>query len=849
MKICWLFLASFILFFHATCFAQVRNTTTNARYEYERREDELSISFYEKSLESWIGRLAPQEAATSALVPYTWEALLEGPAGIDGSVKSIACDEGRLVAAGHFFSAGGGSTAANGIVMRDEGGWKSFGSGVYSTTTQTSTYPGLVEATAVDGSGRVLVGGLFDKAGVTNVKNIASWDGTSWSSLGSGVSGTGGDRVLALEVDGDTVYAGGYFSKAGDTEAANIAVWNGDAWSPMGSGLDFWVEDISVNNDMVYAVGFYRVGAERTGQQMAYWDGTTWKAAIDSLSYEGNVGRLDAVYAARGSVYVGGLFDLIEGVEANGIARWDGVRWHPLGSGVDSNVWDITEFGDTLIVSGLFRSAGDREVNRIAGWKDGNWIPIGDGVVGWENQFDGRIDAVSSCGKNLFAGGLFHTAGSASANNLASFNGENWNPVGTGADTRARAIHAVLGDGERLYVGGEFVRLEGRDAQNIAVLEDDEWRPLGAGLNGIVLDLERDERHIYAAGCFSSTGESAAYGVAVWNGTEWTQLGEGLNWRGVPACASALQLHDGNLFIGGLFDQAGHLPANNIAWWDGQLWNSLDNGLDGPVYDIVVNTEGIVAAGRFTVPNVSSTAPLAHWIGSSWKYFGEGSLGTAYALHQKTDTLYIGGDFRELGGISSPGVAALVGDDWKTVGAGIDGTALTIADSDRGIVVGGNFPVGGMEFPSHAARWDSTSGWQRIKINGIVNRIQKLSGAEYWGGTFTRAAEEPLFLIGAGVPAFENSLEKRLPAQLDIRIYPNPARDYVYVKTTTRGGTSIELEILDVMGRKVQTILDPYILMRGEPALLDLSGLPSGMYLVGIRIGQEQRFRPFTVVK
>ena len=57
-----------------------------------------------------------------------------------------------------------------------------------------------------------------------------------------GVSGPGGyDSVFALTTfddgSGPALYAGGDFSAAGDKAAFGIARWDGSSWSPLGSGV------------------------------------------------------------------------------------------------------------------------------------------------------------------------------------------------------------------------------------------------------------------------------------------------------------------------------------------------------------------------------------------------------------------------------------------------------------------------------------------------------------------------------------------------------------------------------------------------------------------------------------
>ena len=62
-------------------------------------------------------------------------------------------------------------------------------------------------------------GGGFTTAGGISATNIARWNGTSWSALGSGMDGV----VSALTVSGSNLYAGGNFLTAGGKVSPYIA--------------------------------------------------------------------------------------------------------------------------------------------------------------------------------------------------------------------------------------------------------------------------------------------------------------------------------------------------------------------------------------------------------------------------------------------------------------------------------------------------------------------------------------------------------------------------------------------------------------------------------------------------
>jgi hypothetical protein len=63
------------------------------------------------------------------------------------------------------------------------------------------------------------MGGFFTNAGGVPANNIAKWNGSTWSALGSGVDSS----VLALAVFGPDLYVHGGFSVAGSKVSAHLA--------------------------------------------------------------------------------------------------------------------------------------------------------------------------------------------------------------------------------------------------------------------------------------------------------------------------------------------------------------------------------------------------------------------------------------------------------------------------------------------------------------------------------------------------------------------------------------------------------------------------------------------------
>ena len=200
----------------------------------------------------------------------------------------------------------------------------------------------------------------FHTAGGVIVNNIAKWNGSSWSALGSGVNG----NVNAIVVSGSDVYAGGWFTTAGGVSANRIAKWNGTSWSALGSGVNNWVYAIAVNGSDVYAGGYFTTAGGDSANCIAKWNGSSWSAlgsGVDSETFPG----VHAIAVSGSDVYAGGTFTTAGGVSANRIAKWNGASWSALGSGVNSNVGAIAVSGGDVYAGGYFTIAGGKESSRF----------------------------------------------------------------------------------------------------------------------------------------------------------------------------------------------------------------------------------------------------------------------------------------------------------------------------------------------------------------------------------------------------------------------------------------------------------------------------------------------------
>ena len=187
-----------------------------------------------------------------------WSAL---GTGISGTVYGLALDgSGSLYAGGTFNMAGG--VSAQRIAKWDGTAWSALGTGM----------DGEVYALAVDGSDNLYAGGWFMIAGGVQAKGIAKWDGTAWSALAPQNLTGNSVNTVAVDMLGN-VYAAGYFNStaADGAEANNIAKWNGTVWSALGTGVSGTAVALALDQNRLFAGGYFTQAGGKVSAYFALW--------------------------------------------------------------------------------------------------------------------------------------------------------------------------------------------------------------------------------------------------------------------------------------------------------------------------------------------------------------------------------------------------------------------------------------------------------------------------------------------------------------------------------------------------------------------------------------------------
>ncbi|MBZ0154420.1 MAG: hypothetical protein K8J09_23075 [Planctomycetes bacterium] len=230
---------------------------------------------------------------------------------------------------------------------------------------------------------------------------------------------------------------------------------------------------------------------------------------------------------------------------------------------------------------------------------------------------------------------------------------------------------------------------------------------------GIEVMVEMPNGDVVAGGVFDQIGGVAANHIARWNGTNWTPLGAGTSWI-VQAMTVAA---NGDLIVGGDFNAAGGALAVKVARWDGTTWHAMGAGLPYPVTALAALPGGGCIAG--------GASAISMWNGASWSTIGTPifALGPSIASIRALangDAL-VAGQFTGIGAVTARNIArwsAATG-TWLPVGIGTELNPTLSASpivKAMAIAANGDVFVGGRQLlgPFESmARWNGT-GWSNF---------------------------------------------------------------------------------------------------------------------------------------
>jgi hypothetical protein len=366
------------------------------------------------------------------------------------------------------------------------------------------------------------------------------------------------------------------------------------------------------------AVLRYMAGRPYSVGNHGIWDDMSVGAATNPV----------AVYAMvvgpDGRVYVGGDFDLIDGIPNTlNVAVYDPLAdtWAALGNGLDNAatgggvVYGLAFAPDgDLYAVGIFDSTGGVGADDcVARWNGAAWNAVGTPTAGAAVVTNVNCVTVDQSG-NIFIGGDFTTfANTANASYTAYWDGAAWNALQalvlswSGGTPEVFAMDlAPNGD---IYIGGNFTRhTVNNDVNYILRYDGTAYNMLGVaagttdnGVNNTVYAIAVDRSgQVFLGGAFTSGMNETVTRIAKWNGTAFEALGNGLD-----ATVHTFTMTDLSW-------------VDRLARWKDNSWAPVDINLPGAptVYTIAIGAADPVLAANYDVWVGFNTTGAAYFSGS-----------------------------------------------------------------------------------------------------------------------------------------------------------------------------------------------------------------------------------------
>ena len=325
----------------------------------------------------------------------------------------------------------------------------------------------------------------------------------------------------------------------------------------------------------------------------------------------------------------------------------NGQNWEPVSTGLERYPNVLFSDGDTLWAGNSPVSASVTSFNYWDGteWSGfENWCP--GGSVFDIIKYDGKLTAAGGCG-------------------VMAWNGSEWQHVGEPANRGARGLSVINND---LIAVGTFDTIGGVAAHGVARWDGQSWHAFdstrwSSGPNiTTAIEFQGD---IYIGGSMlnSALGIDA---MARWDGSQWHPLqGPFFGHHSVDAMA----VYEGSLYLGGTFWEHEFNPmiGNHLSRWSGTAWQELGGGLgDGNdwVNDLLVYEDELYVVGVFNDAGGIPADRIAKWDGEEWCGFGDTFNNSLTAIEEHQGELYIGGAFTSINDDTIYRVAKWVGDDF-----------------------------------------------------------------------------------------------------------------------------------------------------------------------------------------
>ena len=293
------------------------------------------------------------------------------------------------------------------------------------------------------------------------------------------------------------------------------------------TGFNQLINDLEVFENKLFIGGGFTKNDDNTCYWSAYYDGNTVKRHTELIGG----GGLRGLAVFNNDLY--GVGALKHG-GASGVSKWTGNTWTNGGGTTYSHSVIYTDETDLYVCS------DDGKIRKKTG--NSNFETFYD--LGEE-----EITNIIRYKNQLIFTGSFTEIGGITAQNIATYDGQNWSSLGSGIEGKVRAIEVYK---DELYVAGEVDVAGGLEVNMIAKWNGSVWSDVGGGAtnntwwsNGI-RDLNVYDNQLIVVGDFDKVGGVEANDVAAWNGSQWT----GMSLEHPSSFVNCIEVYNNELYVG-----------------------------------------------------------------------------------------------------------------------------------------------------------------------------------------------------------------------------------------------------------------------------------------------------------
>ena len=364
---------------------------------------------------------------------------------------------------------------------------------------------------------------------------------------------------------------------------------------------------VDTMDNSLYAVGdFVQMGGKMV-YGVAKWDGIAWDSlgsGIREFEWFDGIQHVDYVTKYKNEIYISGAFYKCGRKTIWGIARWNGTEWNDVGGsmkGYYPSGGQMEVYNNELYLIGKFDTIGNIPSKGIAKWDGNTWTDLSQNF--YQGCYNDGLFSLIHYNNELYVGGNINCP--FLGERLSKRVGNTWVQVGpyiTG-DARLNKLRIFQNN---LYIGGYFFAQDGNLDNSFMYYNGNNFFPTAGGiLPSNVLDMIDYKNELYVCGQINYAGFQPMNRTAKWTGTQWVNTGIVLQDNsnqlntGQPECWIE---YNNKLVIGGFFKAVNGVTASGIASIDfgGVSVNNLDKNSPFKLYPNPTNSTFSLEIANFS---------------------------------------------------------------------------------------------------------------------------------------------------------------------------------------------------------------------------------------------------------